>query len=326
MSRRRGFTLIELLVVIAIIAVLIGLLLPAVQKVREAAARMQCSNNLKQIGLAAFNYESTYGTLPPGQGKKPLPANDFGSRPSILAIILPFLEQANKYNQFNFDFDVNNGAPNEAAREQDVPFFLCPSDPSQAVVQYPPANPYGRANYFGSTGNNANANNTDGSTGGIFNYIQAVRITDILDGTSNTAMFAEVKRGTLAFNNSGHYDLTTMMIVYSGWNDQDITSNSQCTRYPGGGAVIRYVGHQYYRNLPATSLYSHTVPINFTSYPCGYGDFARAHMPAGSYHTGGANVCRADGSVAFIRQTIDPTVWRAIGSRAGGEAVSTDAF
>src|SRR5258707_5829215 len=134
-SFRRGFTLIELLVVIAIIAVLIGLLLPAVQKVREAAARMQCQNNLKQIVLASHNYESTNGYLPPGSGTlAPAPAT---SAPSTLALILPYVEQANLYNLFNFNVDVNNTAVNAPARNQDVKIYLCPSDGSGATLLDP---------------------------------------------------------------------------------------------------------------------------------------------------------------------------------------------
>src|SRR5262245_43633774 len=121
--RCSGFTLIELLVVIAIIAILIGLLLPAVQKIREAANRMKCSNNLKQLGLAAHNFESAYQTLPPGEWTR---STDGGtSRPSLAAVILGYIEQANKFNQFNFAFDVTS-ATNAPARRQDVPIYLCP--------------------------------------------------------------------------------------------------------------------------------------------------------------------------------------------------------
>src|SRR5262249_22554605 len=229
--RRKGFTLIELLVVIAIIGILIALLLPAVQKVREAANRMKCANNLKQVALAAHNYESNFQTLPPRSGPLPVktPPNqlDDASRASVLAMILPYVEQANKYNQFDFDYDVNGAAQNAAARTQDVPFYLCPSDPSNVFFGTSTA-PVGRSNYFGNLAANAYTGNKDPGTGGVFWYesnqkvlakngaLVSVRLTEITDGTSNTAMFAEVKRGNKAGSGTP-VDLWDARIITSGW-------------------------------------------------------------------------------------------------------------
>src|SRR4051795_1897400 len=126
-ARRLGFTLIELLVVIAIIAVLIALLLPAVQAAREAARRSQCVNNLKQMGLAALNFESTNTNLPPNYAPRPLAG---GSRANVLANLMPFLEQGNIYNTWNFLNDSNNRLENDTARTIQVNTYLCPSDAS----------------------------------------------------------------------------------------------------------------------------------------------------------------------------------------------------
>src|SRR6188472_2590688 len=173
--RRKGFTLIELLVVIAIIAILIGLLLPAVQKVGEAAARMKCSNNLKQCGLAAHNYESALGSLPPYQHTKLINGVTRSSTASTLAIILPYVEQANKLNLFHPQllYDVNSDARIDAsitpatyaqgaARAQDVPIYICPSDGS-------PNNYFGagRNSYVGSQGASADVRE-GGAPAGIF--------------------------------------------------------------------------------------------------------------------------------------------------------------
>src|SRR5262249_38708010 len=129
-GRPAGFTLIELLVVIAIIAVLIALLLPAVQGAREAARRAQCTNNLKQMALAALNFESSDGQLPPGWGPVPIYGGTAGrANPKVL--ILPYLENANTYNSFNLTWNLNNygsSGPNFTAQDQAVSAYICPSD------------------------------------------------------------------------------------------------------------------------------------------------------------------------------------------------------
>jgi prepilin-type N-terminal cleavage/methylation domain-containing protein/prepilin-type processing-associated H-X9-DG protein len=343
-KRRSAFTLIELLVVIAIIAILIGLLLPAVQKVREAAARMKCSNNLKQIGLAAHNYESSNGTLPPFKHYKVINGVTRSSDATIQAFLLPYVEQGNKYNLFDLNYNVNSDLPidpsipvktgaNAAARLQDVPIYLCPSDPSQET--YFSA---GRQNYFGSLG--AQASPFGGSAGdGIFalprpgaGQIQkGIPIVGVSDGTSNTVMFAEVMRSTTLFNAaSGIRDNMTVIINSSdlGFNLVDGTTITMCQDGSNWSKSIKYVGYQYYRALPSNTVFTHTLPINWNRkvsggavqrYSCGSNDFGAMHIAASSYHTGGVNVGMADGSVRFLSDSIDFAVWRAAGSRAGGE-------
>jgi len=329
--------LIELLVVIAIIAILIGLLLPAVQKVREAAARAKCQNNLKQVALACHNYESANSILPPGMGKLPLPANDSGSRASVLATILPYVEQASKYDQFNFDYDVRTGAPNLTARAQDVPIYLCPSDASDAVMTegtLPSGQPcvFGRSNYFANLGVNANPYQKSSLTVGMFNSIQKIRISDVADGTSNTAMFSEVKRSTTLFNGTTAVDnkLYPSNVTYVGGFD-DSQEVSACS---AGNPSLKYTGLQYFRNLIITSLYTHTLPINFTGYDCissemnplyppnsnsSNGFFEQAHVAARSYHAGGVNVAFGDGAVRFVRDSIPLATWKMLGTRSAGD-------
>jgi prepilin-type N-terminal cleavage/methylation domain-containing protein/prepilin-type processing-associated H-X9-DG protein len=350
---RPGFTLIELLVVIAIIAILIGLLLPAVQKIREAAARLKCQNNLKQIGLATMNYESTNGSFPPGAG--PLPTVKIGApagtppitpsstttpaglglstqRPSPQALILPYVEQANKYNQFDFNRDVNSDTVNDAARTQDVSFYLCPSDPSS--VQFTTLNGvYGRSNYMASIGRNPCPTNQDPSTGGIFfveftttqwqtllNRPRTVKITTIPDGTSNTAMWSEVRRGLVASSQSSNYSPSLVPWDIAGVSDaSSLIPKGNCAASPAAitsGTVYRYAGLEYCRSFAWTSFYCHQKPPNSPIMDCS--DLNCYTGAARSYHSGGVNVCFCDGSVHFITDSIDATTWQNLGSIADG--------
>jgi prepilin-type N-terminal cleavage/methylation domain-containing protein/prepilin-type processing-associated H-X9-DG protein len=357
---RNGFTLIELLVVIAIIAILIGLLVPAVQKVREAASRAECSNNLKQICLATHNFESTYKYLPPGGI-----SYAGGTPPALAVIILPYVEQASLFKQWNFDVDLNSGGPNDFARLQQVPFYLCPSDGSTGFQTDPQAGgtqPCGKNNYFGNIGTTADQRSTDQSRVGIFNFqtgpgpngktqiISRVRITDIRDGTSNTAMFAETTRSRNPTPRTNNYDATAVYLelfddpgysiitpmtgpLFNQTNPAALivgnTYRCNSWDYKDTNAIF-YRGNEYYRGLPALSNYTHTIPPNYKGYDCGdwgirgnpnFPAYNTAHIAARSYHTGGVNVGFADGSVHFISDSIDFATWQALGTRMASDLV-----
>jgi prepilin-type N-terminal cleavage/methylation domain-containing protein/prepilin-type processing-associated H-X9-DG protein len=330
-KQRRGFTLIELLVVIAILAILIGLLLPAVQKVRQAAARASCQNNLKQIALATLNYEGNTGFLPPGRGPKTM---------SVQGIILPYLEQDNVARQFNANFDVND-PNNYLFADVQIPTYLCPADTSTNTIGGPSGTTRGKSNYYGNAGNTADQFSTDLSAVGLFNVNSSsnpqpsVTMTSITDGASNTSMFAEIKRSTATPLNTHnlsdpswyHKDLV-YLINPAVWNDT-VVNAAVCNNWDSNDNwdVISYRGEEFYRGLPPLSLYTHTVPPNYTGWDCGNGYlYTAAHMAARSYHTGGVNCAFADGSVHFIRDSITPSVWRALGTRSGGEPLDGSQF
>ena len=310
--RRSGFTLIELLVVIAIIAILIALLLPAVQAAREAGRRMQCVNNLKQIGLALHNYHESRQSLPPSS------MGSIGAF-SALSQILPFLEQANMYNALNFSLPDSDPA-NNTVLVANINTFICPSDLPISSPNYGAQTNYmadqGSWIVFGSaTGANANLPPPNG----VFLAGSVTRFADITDGLSNTGFYSE---RILDFPSNAVVDPIadvffprTMPLTVDDAVQQcqalDITNlANQAPVFMGAP----WVNGQH--------VFQHITGPNTRS--CGFFIVNRAMMAASSRHPGGANLLLGDGSVKFIKNTINLQPWRALGTKAGGEIISAD--
>jgi prepilin-type N-terminal cleavage/methylation domain-containing protein/prepilin-type processing-associated H-X9-DG protein len=341
-TKRKGFTLIELLVVIAIIAILIGLLLPAVQKVREAAARMKCQNNLKQLGLAMHNFESARGHLP-GIGNETTTVG-VPTAFSMHAHILPYVEQENLRNLVRLDIPLTIGVmgqqvinpPQAAAAATVVKMFLCPSD-SQPPT-YTLTNSIGSwtsagTNYVGNGGTATGTFYDNGyPTDGLFWYASRVRLLEITDGTSNTLLMSECLRGTGTDSpNSG-----TLI-------RQSVSLNDTVYLPVSGGAGLRTGGStvtakpaacntlppfRWNGNRGSSWIWGRTWNVSFDTYELPNSPmldcqaWGRGWFSARSAHTGGVNVCLADGSVRFIRDSINLAVWRAYATRAGGEVIN----
>jgi prepilin-type N-terminal cleavage/methylation domain-containing protein/prepilin-type processing-associated H-X9-DG protein len=371
-SRRNAFTLIELLVVIAIIAVLIALLLPAVQAAREAARRIQCTNNVKQIGLALHNYHAAAGGFPPGAALNGIAAApglyaSWQPNMSAQAMLLPYLEQTPIYNALDFQF----GAEYDLGMNQTgvltiVSAFLCPSDPNAGsrlninsyYVSMGTTTDYmftpgvaGGANWMGTT-----PNVTFTGTTGLFAQAVSYGVGHCTDGTSNTVALAESLlgdgrarsvwgpttsppsryRGNMVFGADPGDDLNRPHDAFQNPGlTLTILQNCNAVFQASNTMIGDDHGYRWAIGITGYSLFNTIQTPNDRQYPFAacrldggpndYPDSGFAYA-SGSAHPGGINVGFADGSVKFIKDSINRTTWWSLGTKANGEVISADSY
>jgi prepilin-type N-terminal cleavage/methylation domain-containing protein/prepilin-type processing-associated H-X9-DG protein len=348
----RAFTLIELLVVIAIIAVLIALLLPAVQAAREAARRIQCTNNLKQIALASLTYHDTYGSLPSALRTcgNPNGCYDYGVSP--LVGTLQWIEQGNLFNTYNcYGGTAQAGdsdtfyAMNTTTFNTVIQTYLCPSDAPQLSRVY--------TNYFGNIGGPFLINPYSGTIvpdQPWFNYgspfpaaTNVINVSSITDGLSNTALWSEsLSSGVGPQNfvaNGGPSEKRAFWNTYLYALSGDASTVKQflaaCQAIPGGTPSSWTTGRgaSWQLSYPvyvSIAVYNHVGGPNSrmcTNYAISqYNIDIWGSADPNSNHPGGVNVALADGSVRFVKDSVNLATWWALGSRNGGEILSADSY
>jgi prepilin-type N-terminal cleavage/methylation domain-containing protein/prepilin-type processing-associated H-X9-DG protein len=325
----RGFTLIELLVVIAIIAVLIALLLPAVQAAREAARRMQCVNNLKQLGLAIQNYTDLNGALPPTSDG--LAITSLGMKPRLF----PMMEQTALFNCFNMA-RLYSDATNFTVRVTQVNSFLCPSD-GNVPTGTSTLGSWTAQKAYHSYPNNMGTlcyNNGGYFDGPAFEFDStnrgpAVTFAMIKDGLSNTVIFSEFIRGTNEAITKGLHQIYTSSDQGKAPTPLTQIVNNCNKAYNANNAVpaANKGGEHLDHNTGKGGGYTHIMGPNQPA--CQFSDGASKYITiigASSRHPGGVNVGFLDGSVKFIKDSVNLTTWRAIATMGGGEVVSADSY
>jgi prepilin-type N-terminal cleavage/methylation domain-containing protein/prepilin-type processing-associated H-X9-DG protein len=356
---RRGFTLIELLVVIAIIAVLIALLLPAVQAAREAARRASCVNNLKQIGLALHNYHETHNTFPLGASLNAdtccPPVYIAKQSLSVQSQLLGHLGEMPLYNALNFAWGLEEGTTTQAyqvnhtAADASIKYLICPSDPLGGNSPFSAS--HDTNSYFACVGTSTNQTNSNTNlstfanvpTSGLFGMQRNTPIAAVTDGTSNTIGFAEsvISPGVtvprtkyIGIQNIAAVPvaLDSLFDVFTDPKSVDAGLLACNAAWAAAGTNFQYQrGSSWAHAGMAHTLFNTVATPNAQSSQWTYCDHYNSSAVgtfsnADSYHPGGVNVLLADGSVKFIKDSIARNVWWALGTKAGGEVVSSDSY
>jgi prepilin-type N-terminal cleavage/methylation domain-containing protein/prepilin-type processing-associated H-X9-DG protein len=339
--RRRAFTLLELLVVIAIIGVLIALLLPAVQAAREAARRVQCSNNLKQLGLAIHNYEGIWGGMPPSALVVPAAAgtiwtSDFG----VFARVLPQIEQGGIFNALNLNSSYGDPG-NMTATSQAIDTFICPSEVRRDCENNATFGLVGPTNYGFCLGDWFVFAGPAGGpiTRSAFGPNLSRRWADFTDGASDTLLMAEVKNWQVNIRDCG---LLSRINDPANVPGPDVDPKTIAPEYEGNGCSLRIEGHCEWpevavHHIGMTTAWppnkrtpggpGFTIPdVDLVSRRERIGGPTFAAVTSRSYHPGGVNVLLGDGGVRFVKNTIAGQSWRSLGTVAGGEIINSDAL